>query len=162
MPTNARQKITKVFHIDYKSELDDTRYQGTFTCKKASIQDRIQIGVIRAQLNGGMHYDPEKPGYGIDEATDDFNSMVAHLRTVLTVVPSWWNLDEIGDVTLIYMVYKEVAEHEASFRRRPDDQGQQEFRADNQGDSSSANRQTDGVGAVSQVVGEEVSFALEP
>lgn len=159
MPSNARQKITKVFHIDYTSEIDDARYQGAFTTKKLSIQTRAKMGVVKAQLSGGMHYDSERPGYGIDSTTDDFNAILAHITVALTDTPNWWNLDDIGDLNIIYEVYKEVAEHENSFRKRAE---KQEAGADGQGDSSSADRQSDGSGAVSTVVDKEVQSALEP
>lgn len=160
MPTSARQKITKVFHIDYRSELDDVNYQGSFTCRKLSIQDRTKMGVVKAQLNGGMHYDENNPGHGVDPTTDEFNAVLAHLTVALTDAPSWWKLDNISDIVLIYTVYKEVAEHEASFRRERGDT--KESGSTGEGSSLREDRQSDEPGTNSQVVGEEVQSALEP
>ena len=143
MPINARQKPIKVFHVEFQSELDDTTYQGTFTCKKLSISDRSRMGVVKAQLSGGLHYDPAKPGYGIDATTDDFNAVLAHLTVAITDAPDWWNLDEMSDVGIIYEVYKEVAEHEASFRKRPEADEGQDDRPAGKGNRSRKNRSTD-------------------
>ena len=160
MPTSARQKITTVFQIDFDSELDDMMYQGAFTCRKLSIQDRTKMGVVKAQLNGGMHYDEKNPGHGVDAPTDDFNAVLAHLTVALTDTPDWWKLDEISDLALVYTVYKEVAEHEASFRRRPD----KDKKSGSTGKRSRNRKggQSDRLGADSTVVDEEVQAALEP
>lgn len=161
MPVNARQKITKVFHIDIESEIDDTRYQGTFTCKKLSIQDRTKMGVVKAQLNGGMHYDPEKPGLGLDPDTDAFNAVLAHITVALVEVPDFWDLDNMSDLTVIYEVYREVAEHEASFRGGRKAK-RQEPRSASESNRSEEDRLSNEPGAVSQVVDPEVQTALEP
>jgi len=161
MPISARQKLTSVFRVDYDSELDDRNYQGTFTCKKMSIQDKTKQAVVKTQLNGGMHYDPKNPGYGLDEETDRMNGVLAHLAIALTDAPDWWNLDEISDLAVIYEVYKEVAEHEASFRRGKKANRNNAGSA-SAGDSNSEDRASNRSGASSTVVDEEVQAALEP
>ena len=162
LPGAGRQKLTKVFHIEFDSEVDEERYVGKFTTKKLNIQDHAKQGVILAQLNGGMHYDREKPGYGVDASTSAFNGMLAHLSVALTAAPDWWDLSKIGDVNVIYAVYEEVAAHEATFRRRPEVESDDESGSAGQGDGSGEDRRSDGSGATSQVVDEEIQSALKP
>lgn len=114
----ARQLQTKTFSIDYNSDVDDDRYMGSFTTKKLSVADSAALGVRKAQLNGGMHHNPDKPGYGIDEETDQFNGMIAHLQICIVNAPKWWDLTKVSDVGLVSEVYKEVVLFENSFHNR--------------------------------------------
>lgn len=160
MTLNARQILTKTFSIDFVSEVENQRYQGTFTIKKLTIRDLAALGVRKAQLNGGMHYDQNNPGRGVDEQTDDFNNMIAHLELSVKSSPAWWDLDKIVDVNLLGKVFKEVLDFENSFLRRAVD------RATNAGDgagSGSGNvSEANTGGIVSSVVVQEVHAALEP
>ena len=158
--TVAKNVLTKTVHIDFVSDVDDVRYQGNFTIKKLNIRDLAAVGVRKAQLNGGMYYDSDNPGRGVDEQTDSFNNMVAHLELAIKQAPSWWDLDKLSDMQLVGRVFKEVIEFENSFLRRAID------RAANNGlgagggeeDISSANT---GAGPRA-MVGSEVQAALEP
>lgn len=150
------QKKTKIFNVTHKSEVDDCTYDGTFACKKLSVRDRAQITVVKVRLNGGMHYDEDKPGYGVDESVDSFNHMMAHLEVALTNTPGWWDLDEIGDPEVVAAVFSEVVAFEASFRKR--------IRSDrsSEGGSSASDPESVSGGTAQPVVGEEVQAALEP
>ncbi len=151
------QKTVHVFQIDHNSESDDTAYSGTFSCKKLSVRDYSKIQVEKSRLNGGMHHDPEKPGYGVSEDTDGLNHMFAHLTVALTNSPDWWDLDTIGDMELVTKVYAEVATFEATFRNRgrvTDGSGAEE--------GTSTGSGSDSGGDASTVVGEKVSAALQP
>jgi hypothetical protein len=160
MTVSARQNLTKTFTIDYVSDYENHRYQGNFTIKKLSIRDIAALGVRKAQLNGGMYYDSNNPGRGVDEQTDDFNNMIAHLELSIKSSPPWWDLDKINDVNLLGKVFKEVLEFENSFLRRAVE------RATNNGDgagSGSGNvQETNPAGGARAVVGQEVQAALEP
>lgn len=151
------QKTAHVFQIDHDSESDDMGYHGTFSCKKLSVRDYSKIQVEKSRLNGGMHHDPEKPGYGVSEDTDGLNHMFAHLKVSLTSTPDWWDLDTIGDMELVTKVYAEVATFEATFRNR----GNVPDRSSTEEGSSTSSGPVSG-GDAGQVVGEEVPAALQP
>jgi len=108
--------LRKSFSIDYFSEADDRRYMGTFTVKKLTIGDLSRLGQRKAQLCGGLSYDPES-GKGVDAATAMLNEMIAHCEISLITRPEWFNSDEITDVGLLNAVYEEVAAFESNFLR---------------------------------------------
>jgi hypothetical protein len=156
----ARQELTKTFAVDYMSEQDRMRYKGNFTIKKLSIRDLAALGVRKAQLNGGMHYDDSHPGRGVDEQTDDFNNMIAHLELSIKEAPEWWNLDNVTDVDLMGHVFKEVIAFEQSFLARKAGAAIA-GRDDNRSGKTDA-QEANTSGVVKSVVGEEVQAALEP
>ena len=90
-------------------------YQGGFTVKKLSIRDLSAMGVRKAQLNGGLHYDPEAPGQGLDPATNELNALLAHLEFAVLDAPDWWDLEELADMRVVNEVYREVLDFEATF-----------------------------------------------
>lgn len=158
--TKARQDLMKTFTIDYASAQDQVRYIGKFTIKKLGIYDIGALGVRKSQLNGGMHHDEENPGRGVDANTDDFNNMIAHLELSIKEAPEWWNLSNITDVGLLGAVFKEVIDFEQTFLSRKADK--QNAGINGNGSGSGAVPQTNSSGSVVQMVGEEVSPALEP
>lgn len=162
--SSLRQKRHNPFTIDHDSTADDRRYKGKFVSKKLSIRDLAALGVRKAQLNGGMHHDRENPGHGVDEQTDEFNNMIAHLELSILEAPKWWILDEISDLELMSAVYREVIAFENKFlgrRRRVDSDGD-----DSDGSGSSGGEgdpsESDNAGSDPEVVDEEVYTALEP
>jgi len=161
--SKARQRTTHSWTVNYNSEVDDTKYIGTFTAKKLSIMDIAALGVRKAQLNGGMYFDPRNPGRGVDFDTDDYNAMIAHLELSLIQTPDWWKLSEISDTGLITEVYKEVAKFETSFlergKRASSNNGSVGVSSEN---SDRTVSQADSAGSVREVVGEKVLAALEP
>jgi hypothetical protein len=161
--TSARQKLFHTFHIDFDSFLDDRKYTGRFTTKKLTLQDVSTLGVRKAQLNGGMHFDASNPGRGIDQTTDEYNTMVAHLEIALVEAPKWWDLSQIVDSELLGAVYEEVMTFENSFLERAVARREQSQSGGvGEGNSASAASQANVVGELSQVVGEEVQSSLEP
>jgi len=162
--TNYRQKLLHDFTIDFNSVQDGRRYKGKFVTRKLSISDLAALGVRKSQLNGGMHYDSEKPGMGVDEETDGFNNMIAHLDISLVEVPDWWDLSEITDIQLLSAIFQEVIAHENTFLRRGQDSGNSGRGSDNgsEGSSSENTPETNDSGGPATVVGQEVQSALEP
>lgn len=165
----ARQKLFKTFSIDYTSPVDDRRYIGKFTTKKLTISDVATLGVRKAQLNGGMHHDASSPGMGVDAATDNLNSMIAHLDVCLEEVPEWWNLADITDADLLALVFEEVVKHESSFHRSAGERNQ--LRGSEDGDDALASSEDVGTADQEeahhdrergQVVDKEVPASLEP
>lgn len=160
----ARQEMTKTFVVDYNSSQDGMRYQGSFTIKKLGIRDIAALGVRKSQLNGGMYYDSENPGRGVDEQTDDFNNMIAHFELSIKASPEWWNLDQITDVDLLGHIFKEVISFERSFLDRKRDEKLRTTKSGSNGEGSGAPNvsETNAPRSAGKVVGEEVSAALEP
>lgn len=146
--------LLNTFAVDIASS-DGQRYVGTFTSKKLTIRDITQLGVRRTQLCGGMKFDPDNPGQGLDAETYNLNSMIAHLELALTVSPDWWDFDKLTDLEVLSQVYQEVVSFENNFpgpgRRGHSKAGGQEAQAG-----------TDASGLPEQVVVGEVQSALEP
>lgn len=158
--TVAKNSLTKTVNIDFVSSVDDVRYQGNFTIKKLNIRDLAAVGVRKAQLNGGMYYDSENPGRGVDEQTDSFNNMVAHLELAVKQAPAWWDLDKLSDMQLVGRVFKEVIEFENSFLRRS--LARESADGSGSGGSSENISSTNTDSGPRAVVGSEVQAALEP
>ena len=110
-------KMTKTFHVDYHSEMEDKSYVGTFTVKKLTIGDLSQLGLLKAKLSDGFSYN-ESSGRGIDDTTNALNEMLAHFQIALIQKPDWFVPDDLVDVGLLRVVYKEVASFEADFLNR--------------------------------------------
>lgn len=160
MSFDSKNSLTKTFALDFTSIVEDRRYQGTFTIKKLGIREMGALGVRKAQLNGGMYFDAENPGRGVDEQTDSFNNMIAHLEIAIKQAPDWWNLDKLSDPQLIGKVFQEVLEFENSFLRRASD------RDTNNGSSAGSSEetvsQTNANRGTVTMVGKEVQSSLEP
>lgn len=154
-------KLQHTFTINHTSVVDDKTYTGTFTCKKLTIQDTARLGVRTAQLNGGMHFDDDRPGYGVDSQTDSLNQMIAHLEIALLNKPAWFNLDEIIDLDLLGLVYKEVASFEAKFRRSSSKPTTVPSSISAEG-SVSQEEKPNGPRTLGKVVDYEVQATLEP
>lgn len=154
----AKKNHLHTFTVDVVSEMDDYHYRGTFTTKKLSVADMSAIGVRKSQLNGGMYFDEDAPGKGVDKETDEFNAMIAHLEISLMTTPKWWDLSEIADVEVISEVYKEVLEFENNYFRR------NALRAmgSNESGSQAKDEKSNAGGAAGEMVDEEIQFALEP
>ena len=159
--SSSKQRLLNDFVIDIYSEADGRRYKGKFTSKKLSIRDIAALGVRKSQLNGGMHHDIAHPGHGVDEQTDEFNNMIAHLEISIKEAPKWWDLDEITDVSLIGSIYKEVIVFENTFLGRIRS-GEDDDDGSGEGGSSSGEGESGSGSATSAVVDEEVSTALQP
>lgn len=159
----GRQEMFHTFSIDIETDYGD-HFFGNFTCRKLSIADYAKLGVMKAELNGGMHFDPDNPGRGVDADTDSFNGMLAQLELAIVTAPEWWDLTTLTDMDVLSAVMKEVNEFESSFhatkRRKSARNGESDGAdtADGRGDTQESR---DG-GATREVVDEEVQSALEP
>jgi|3_EtaG_2_1085321.scaffolds.fasta_scaffold00110_32 hypothetical protein len=107
--------LTKSFSIDYQSEDSGDRYMGTFACKKLTIRDLSRLGHRKAELCGGHSYNPET-GKGIDPGTAMLNEMIAHCEIALISKPEWFDPENMTDLEVLNLVYKEVAAFEVNFR----------------------------------------------
>ncbi len=152
--------LLHTFNVDVLT--DRRRYTGAFTTKKLSIRDLTQLGVRKVQLNGGLHYDHLNPGKGVDHATDELNSMVAHMELALTSIPDWWDLDNITDMSVLTTVYSEVISFENSFLGRGQDPQGEGSRSSSQEDSPKAEEESNPAGGNKPVVVGQVQASLEP
>jgi len=150
----------KDFFIKYTSPIDGSVLEGTFTTKKLSVKGITAVQVRKIQLNGGFFYDEDKPGTGVDEQSDWTNYMIAHLEHSIIRKPTWWNMDEIDDIELLLMVFREVASFENSFRSPL--QGAAVSVPSSQTDSGGTNTQSGAAGHVAPMGRGEVPPSLEP
>jgi len=113
-PSNDSQGVGGVgpdhlFALDYTDSRGHV-WRGEFRCRALTIRDRVQVGLTRARLAGGL-----SPAV-LDGDTLDLLEMQAHLAVVLEEGPDWAEkLSDFHDVGLIAAIYKEVSEHEARF-----------------------------------------------
>lgn len=97
------------FKFHYK-DANGKDWAGDFVSKIPTIQDRQRIGILRAQLSGGL------PNNSLDPLTSELNLMIAELTFRLKKRPKWAdNLRTILDFGLVQSLYAEVASHEAYF-----------------------------------------------
>jgi len=159
----GRQKNLHTFNVDFVDD-DGTRYSGRFTTKRLSIADIVNLGVRKSEINGGLYYDADQPGKGIDFSTDELAAIIAHLEISLKDFPKWWNLDSLTSVNVLTEVYQEVASFEESFSRQQGETHTEDSGSVRgvQGDSSSDVQESDVRGVASDVVDEEVQASLEP
>ena len=109
-PAELEKKLafTKSFMISYKNPDDGRTYSGRFTCKRPTLGDVTQIGIIKSRLLMG-----EK----LNRELDYMNEMLAYCQVCLTEVPDWWNPEQSYDPALLVKVYEYVRHWESSFRR---------------------------------------------
>lgn len=106
-----------VFPFSFTSKGGE-HFGGTFTSVVPDIMTRGKIGVMRAQLSGGLPYG------AIDPFTNELNLMIATLAFMLEPkagekLPSWAeDLRTLTDADVIYALYEEVSAHETTFLGR--------------------------------------------
>lgn len=153
-------KTVHSFSVDIKTPYK--RYEGPFTCKKLSIRETASVGVRKAQLTGGYHYDADNPGSGIDYATDELNAIIAHLELAIIDAPTWWDLDEIADIRVVRAVYQEVLSFEMSFLGLGEKAPDRGSSRGSEADSPKTETRPDTNRPAKVVVDEEVQSSLEP
>ena len=85
---------------------------GTFVAEIPTISQRIQIGVLRAKLLGGV------ASQSVDNFTDDLAFMVSYLQVVIKKYPSWWIIEEMDDLAAINQLFNKVTDWVNSFQRK--------------------------------------------
>jgi hypothetical protein len=86
--------------------------EGTFTNTVPDMRTRTTIGVLRAQLSGGMDYD------ALDPSTKELTLILSHLTYSLDekARPEWSrDLLKLHNPALLRALWEEVATHEATF-----------------------------------------------
>lgn len=102
---------TKTFTLDYTDKRGH-RWEGEFGCHVLTIRERVQVGLMKSRLAGGL------PPQALDPLTDSILEMQSHLAFALDKRPEWAadeKLEGFRDVNLIEAIYKEVIDHEGRF-----------------------------------------------
>jgi hypothetical protein len=120
-PTTADEKKLRMrerrytFPFSFRTKTEELF---AFTSLVPDVRTRGMIGVMRAQLSGGLPYT------SIDPFTNEMNLMVATLAYSLEAksgesLPAWaQDLRTVTDVDVIYALYEEVSAHETTFLGR--------------------------------------------
>ena len=141
----------KTFPISYYCEAENRRYEGTFTAKRPTVMQAMQIEGIKSSMLNGKYFDPRNPGCGISFEMDAMAEMLAFLKVVIVNTDADWWMDgegEFSDPAVVYEIYLE-AQHVDPFRQRI---------TPNRPEDTSANAGA-GVGSNRQAGGEELNQA---
>lgn len=114
------------FDIEYKSEVDECHYRGSFTVRKPKLRDRTAIMSKKSDYLGGKYHDPENPGYGVPQWMDLTAEAMAFLDVLLIHYPNWWTgSEDVEDTELIWRIFEKAVEIDPFQRpeRRNDDAG---------------------------------------
>ena len=96
------------FHLTYYSPYHDKTLSGEFIIKKLNVREVAQVGVRRAQLNGGAT--------GVDVVSSMFNLWLAQFEFSIIKAPEWWAPNDEYDENLLEIVFGKVVSFENSFR----------------------------------------------
>lgn len=104
------------FDFSHKARNGD-EFKGVFTSVIPDIRTKGMIGVMRAQLSGGVAFN------ALDPLTNELNFMVATMTFCLDSqdpnFPLWAkDLRSLVDVSVVYALFEEVSAHEATFLGR--------------------------------------------
>jgi hypothetical protein len=152
--------LRKEFEIDFFSKIAKKRYKGRFTTKKLSIMDLTRVSVRQLNMNGGYHYDSDKPGTGLTHEMSVTSNIIAHLEIALIQTPDWWNLEILNDYDLLSEVYGHVANFEMGV-----ESPLQKAAVDNRSGEEDSGEESKGSGAAGraeEVGGGEVPASLDP
>lgn len=100
----------KTYTFEKTVSIRNEKKTGTFVAKYLGVTGRLRIGTIRAKLLDGA------PSQSLDSLTDDIAYMIAYLTVALVKTPSWWNYDEIDNISDLREMYLEVYDFIQSFR----------------------------------------------
>lgn len=109
--TAAMRQREYTFPFEYV-DAQGKHYSGTFTNKVPDIRTRQQMGILRAQLAGGVPFET------LDPFTRELNMVLAHLTYTLKDEgrPDWAkDFNALVDTGPLYKLWEEVALHEATF-----------------------------------------------
>lgn len=115
---DPKLKETYDFTIDYTNARGRT-WRGPFTNKILDFDDISKVGIIKANMFGGM------PIHCFDAYTIDHNEKLAHLTVSLVSRPDWCEggkLSRLKDKGLLDAIYAEVSSHEVTFLGSETDQ----------------------------------------
>lgn len=112
-----RQEARYTFRFAYTGK-NGRFWEGQFTSVIPTIKTRQMIGVLRAQMGGGVPYS------ALDPYIDNLNYVIAHLTFMLDTnapdFPEWAkDLRNVDDPEVVFALWnEEVQPHEATFLGR--------------------------------------------
>lgn len=104
---SGNKRVLEV-ELDF-TEFDDS-YKGKFVFHHPTLQDRMNIGIIKSQLLNGMEGKT-------DVVTDNIAFMTAVLSVVTDQAPAWFKINELYDYEVLNTVYETYNEWVNTFRR---------------------------------------------
>lgn len=108
---DPRDSKEYTFKVNWTSPRGET-FAGEFTNRILSFGDRRRKAVLRSQLLAGQ------PAISFEFTDRDRETTIAHLKVSLVKFPKWAeDLDQLFDEELLYVIWEEVASHEARFFR---------------------------------------------
>jgi hypothetical protein len=105
---NQGKRRTLVIPLDF-SEIDE-KFVGKYQVHHPSQMERLQVGVIKSQLLGGI--------VPLDTMTDNIATIIATLDVVTDEKPDWFDVyDDEFDYDIMEAVFMEYMEWVNSFRK---------------------------------------------
>lgn len=97
--------------------------RGEFTCHILTLAERSEVGLLRAQMAGGLPYE------SLDPETRDINRMIAHMTHCFDSAPTWFKQGVLKNATekngfLLSKVWAEVEAHQIHYFRKSKDKSQ--------------------------------------
>jgi len=118
--TNPKLQEKYSFHFSFKDDRGQP-WEGDFTNEILDITARGQAAVLESSLNGGVPYE------SMPRLMASIHHAIAHMTFSLTKRPAWAkSLRKLKDTNIIFALFEEVAEHEATFHGRNKDQAEGE------------------------------------
>ena len=103
------------FDLDYV-DARKRRWTGTFKFRALSVREKLQVGLTRARLAGGL-----SPA-SLDPGTNQILEVLAHLAVALVETPEWAkDLSKVHDEGVLATLYEEAARHERRFHGAVDE-----------------------------------------
>lgn len=122
---------------DHEFDLDFTdgrgrRWEGHFKCHAITYKERIDIGLIRSRMSGGV------APHLLDINTSNMLEALAHLAVALDEGPEWAkDLEQLHDPAVVIAIYREVLNHEERFHgTRSSEAGSEDDGAPGAGDGA--------------------------
>jgi hypothetical protein len=100
---------THSFQIDFDSATGE-KLSGTFIVHRPTMGERIQIGVIEAQLLGGLS--------NVDVFTSSLAHWISYLEVVIDQAPKWWKPRELHEPEVVQAVFDKYIDYLQKFQRR--------------------------------------------
>lgn len=98
--------IRHKFTIDHTDPVTNVRYEGEFECILPNLDGMVRMGQLRSDIIGNRM---------VDLGTQEMAVAMADCKVCLTKSPEWFDMTKIHDVSLLFKVYKEVANHRAQY-----------------------------------------------
>jgi hypothetical protein len=106
---NQGKRRTYTFQVDFHEY--NPKFVGSFVVHHPSQMERLQVGVIKAQLLGGV--------VPLDTMTDNIAQIISTLDVVIDSKPAWFDVfDDELDYDILEAVYLEYINWVNTFRRR--------------------------------------------